>query len=133
MFHYEKIDVKKTISILILALTFFKVYSQISIGNSSLLNSDVILDLTDSNNRALLLPSKTNTLPTGPQGVMIFDSDDDMIFYSEDGSNLTLAPGGFLHSEKLILIDQFNRIRGYYDGTDSLNIPIIIQHIQSLL
>ena len=44
-----------------------------------------------------------------------------------------LAPGGFLHSEKLILIDQFNRIRGYYDGTDSLNIPIIVQHIQSLL
>ena len=44
-----------------------------------------------------------------------------------------LAPGGFLHSEKLILLDQFNRIRGYYDGTDSLNIPIIVQHIQSLL
>ena len=44
-----------------------------------------------------------------------------------------LAPGGFLHSEKLILLDQFNRIRGYYDGTDSLNIPIIVQHIQSLI
>jgi hypothetical protein len=38
-----------------------------------------------------------------------------------------------LHSEKLILLDQFNRIRGYYDGTDSLNIPIIVQHIQSLI
>ena len=29
-----------------------------------------------------------------------------------------LAPGGFLHSEKLILIDQNKRIRGYYNGTD---------------
>ena len=79
---------KKTISILILILIFYKINSQVSIGNSLLPSSDVILDLTDSNNRALLLPSKTNTLPTGPQGVMIFDSDDDMIFYSEDGSNL---------------------------------------------
>ena len=79
---------KKTLIILILALTFFKVYSQISIGNSSVPSSDVILDLSNSNNRALLLPSKTNTLPTGPQGMIIFDSDDDMIFYSKDGSNL---------------------------------------------
>ena len=51
-------------------------------------NSNVILDLTNSTNRALLLPSKTSILPTGPQGMMIFDSDDDMIFYSKDGSNL---------------------------------------------
>ena len=28
-----------------------------------------------------------------------------------------LAPGGFLHSEKLILLDSKSRIRGYYDGT----------------
>ena len=79
---------KKILTILILVLTFFKVYSQISIGNSSVPSSDVILDLSNSNNRALLLPSKTNTLPTGPQGMIIFDSDDDMIFYSKDGSNL---------------------------------------------
>ena len=44
-----------------------------------------------------------------------------------------LAPGGFLHSEKLILIDQKQRIRGYYDGTDSTNIPIIVEHIKSLM
>ena len=64
------------------------VLSQVSIGNSSVTNSDVILDLSNSNNGALLLPSKTSILPTGPQGMMIFDSDDDMIFYSKDGSNL---------------------------------------------
>ena len=53
-------NLKKTISILILELTFFKVYSQISIGNSFLPNNDVILDLINLNNRALLLPFKTN-------------------------------------------------------------------------
>ena len=64
------------------------VLSQVSIGNSSVTNSDVILDLSNSNNGALLLSSKTSILPTGPQGMMIFDSDDDMIFYSKDESNL---------------------------------------------
>ena len=43
-----------------------------------------------------------------------------------------LAPGGFLHSEKMILIDKKGRVRGYYDGTDTLNIPKIIQHIKQL-
>jgi protein SCO1/2 len=44
-----------------------------------------------------------------------------------------LAPGGFLHSEKLILIDKEQRIRGYYDGTDTTIIPTIVEHIKTLL
>ena len=44
-----------------------------------------------------------------------------------------LAPGGFLHSEKLILIDKEQRIRGYYDGTDSTIVPIVVEHIKTLL
>jgi protein SCO1/2 len=28
-----------------------------------------------------------------------------------------LAPGGFLHSEKFVLLDENRHIRGYYDGT----------------
>ena len=44
-----------------------------------------------------------------------------------------LAPGGFLHSEKLILVDKEQRIRGYYDGTDTTIIPIIVQHIKTLI
>ena len=44
-----------------------------------------------------------------------------------------LAPGGFLHSEKLILIDKEQRIRGYYDGTSTTIIPTIVDHIKSLL
>lgn len=43
-----------------------------------------------------------------------------------------LAPGGFLHSEKLILIDKKGHIRGYYDGTDSTNTTKIVEHIKLL-
>ena len=43
-----------------------------------------------------------------------------------------LAPGGFLHSEMIILVDTKGRIRGYYDGTDEDQIPIILNHIQRL-
>ncbi|MFL2585542.1 MAG: SCO family protein [Parvicellaceae bacterium] len=43
-----------------------------------------------------------------------------------------LAPGGFLHSEKMILIDKLGRIRGYYDGTDSSITDKIVQHIKQL-
>lgn len=39
----------------------------------------------------------------------------------------------FIHSEKLVLIDHKNRIRGYYDGTESSDIKLLINHIQQLL
>jgi protein SCO1/2 len=75
----------------------------------------------DSTNWNMLTGDQSAIYDLGVNGFLVPNQED------------ALAPGGFLHSEKLILIDQFNRIRGYYDGTDSLNIPIIIQHIQSLL
>ena len=43
-----------------------------------------------------------------------------------------LAPGGFLHSEKMILIDKLGRIRGYYDGTDTTLVKKIVQDIKTL-
>ena len=75
----------------------------------------------DSNNWNMLTGDQSTIYNLGVNGFLVPNQED------------ALAPGGFLHSEKLILLDQFNRIRGYYDGTDSLNIPIIVQHIQSLL
>ena len=75
----------------------------------------------DSTNWNMLTGDQSTIYNLGVNGYLVPNQED------------ALAPGGFLHSEKLILIDQFNRIRGYYDGTDSLNIPIIVQHIQSLL
>ncbi len=44
----------------------------------------------------------------------------------------TLAPGGFLHSEKIILIDAQSRIRGYYNGTDSESVQQIISDVKKL-
>lgn len=75
----------------------------------------------DSTNWNMLTGDQATIYDLGVNGFLVPNQED------------ALAPGGFLHSEKLILLDQFNRIRGYYDGTDSLNIPIIVQHIQSLL
>tara|TARA_B110000285_G_scaffold235068_1_gene314530 strand:- start:7814 stop:9010 length:1197 start_codon:yes stop_codon:yes gene_type:complete len=75
----------------------------------------------DSTNWNILTGDQSNIYDLGVNGFLVPNQED------------ALAPGGFLHSEKLILIDQFNRIRGYYDGTDSLNISIIVQHIQSLI
>ena len=42
------------------------------------------------------------------------------------------GPGDFIHSEKLILIDQQRRIRGYYSGTDSNEVSQLIQDIKKL-
>lgn len=43
-----------------------------------------------------------------------------------------LAPGGFLHSEKIMLIDPKGRIRGYYDGTDEDQVAVILNDISRL-
>jgi protein SCO1/2 len=75
----------------------------------------------DSKNWSMLTGDQNSIYDVGVNGFLVPNQED------------ALAPGGFLHSEKMILIDKKNRIRGYYDGTDSLNIPIIVQHIKSLL
>ena len=43
-----------------------------------------------------------------------------------------LAPGGFLHSDKFILIDPKSRIRGMYSGTDSTEVNQLILDIKKL-
>jgi protein SCO1/2 len=39
------------------------------------------------------------------------------------------GPGDFIHSEKLVLVDKERRIRGYYDGTDYLDVDKLIEDI----
>ncbi len=39
------------------------------------------------------------------------------------------TPEGFVHSEKFLLIDKQRRIRGVYDGTDSLQVDLLIKDI----
>jgi protein SCO1/2 len=42
------------------------------------------------------------------------------------------APGGFLHSETMVLVDEGKRIRGYYDGTDSSQVDKLMRDITML-
>jgi protein SCO1/2 len=44
-----------------------------------------------------------------------------------------LAPGGFLHSDKLMLIDSKSRIRGYYDGTESAQVELLKEDLIKLI
>ncbi len=44
-----------------------------------------------------------------------------------------LAPGGFLHSEKLVLVDRKGHIRGFYDGTSSEDVDRCADEIKLLL
>ncbi len=42
------------------------------------------------------------------------------------------GPEDFIHSEKLVLLDKDRHIRGYYDGTDSLEVQRLIEEVQVL-
>lgn len=42
------------------------------------------------------------------------------------------GPGDFIHSEKLVLLDRRQRIRGYYDGTDEKEVNKLIRDIKKL-
>lgn len=42
------------------------------------------------------------------------------------------GPNDFIHSEKLVLIDQQKRIRGYYDGTNEAEVNQLINDIKKL-
>jgi len=41
--------------------------------------------------------------------------------------------GDFIHTENIVLIDKRRRIRGFYDGTDSLEMTQLIEDVQILL
>lgn len=42
------------------------------------------------------------------------------------------GPDDFIHSDRLVLIDQQKRIRGYYDGTDAGDVDRLIRDIKKL-
>ena len=42
------------------------------------------------------------------------------------------GPGDFIHSDKLVLIDSCQHIRGYYDGTDEADVEQLIKDIKKL-
>lgn len=56
-----------------------------------------------------------------------FFADDDRVRGAVDD------PGGFLHTEKLVLVDQQGRLRGVYDGTLPRDIELLIADTNALL
>lgn len=74
----------------------------------------------DFNNWKMMTGDQTTIYELGVNGYLVPNQED------------ALAPGGFLHSEKMILVDQQQRIRGYYDGTDPESIAKIVNDINRL-
>ena len=42
------------------------------------------------------------------------------------------GPGDFIHSDKIVLIDPLKQIRGYYTGTDEIDINRLMHDIDRL-
>lgn len=69
--------------------------------------------------------------------MLVTGSKKDIYDIAIDGYKLAVgedvrAPGGFLHSEMMVLVDKGKRIRGYYDGTDSIQVNKLINDIKIL-
>lgn len=77
-----------------------------------------------------------------------FEASDHWIFLTGDKQSLyeqgvkgylisaqedVLAEGGFLHSEKFVLVDPKGRIRGYYDGTDVNEVSRLEKEVKLLI
>ena len=54
-----------------------------------------------------------------------------LIVAERDTANM--ATGGFLHSNQIILVDRQQRIRGFYDGTQTVHIGKLVTDIKTLL
>lgn len=66
---------------------------------------------------------------TGNQDVIYELAYDYMVSAAEDST----APGGYIHSGAFILIDQKGYIRGYYDGTQEIDVDALLVDIVRLL
>lgn len=53
--------------------------------------------------------------------------------YLVDATEGDAGPNDFVHTENFALVDSEGRIRGYYDGTDSVEVNKLIDDIQLLL
>jgi protein SCO1 len=53
--------------------------------------------------------------------------------YLLSASEDVLAPGGFLHSELVVLLDREQRIRGFYDGTNLQELNRLIDEVKVLI
>jgi protein SCO1/2 len=76
------------------------------------------------------IDSKQWQLATGEKKLLYRFARKGLSIVASDGDG---GPDDFIHSEKLVLIDQQNHIRGYYDGTEPKDIQQLIKDIRRLL
>jgi protein SCO1/2 len=83
--------------------------------------------LNDYGKRLGIIPEKW-FLVTGDKSKIYEAAKMYMVAAQEDAN----APGGYLHSGALVLIDKQKRIRGYYDGTIDSEVKALIKDIAKL-
>jgi protein SCO1 len=69
------------------------------------------------------------TLLTGDKKELYKLARNSFMIAAADGDG---GPGDFIHSEKLILLDAQQRIRGYYDGTNEKQVDKLLNDIKKL-
>ena len=70
----------------------------------------------------------------GKKWMLVTGKKKDIYDIAMDGYKLPLSedprePEGFLHSSLFVLVDKEKRVRGYYDGTDSSKVNLLIHDI----
>jgi len=75
----------------------------------------------DNSNWDLLTGDQLTIYELGVNGYLVPNQED------------ALAPGGFLHSDKFLLIDKKSRIRGIYSGGDDVQIAQLIEDLKLLV
>jgi len=74
------------------------------------------------------IKNKWHFLTGNKQTIYVLAKNDYLVnAFEDDGS-----PEGFLHSELFLLIDKQKRIRGMYDGTDSIAVNKLIEDVKLL-
>ncbi len=63
---------------------------------------------------------------------------DDIYYLAEEGYFVNAlpaetAPGGFIHTDNFILIDEEGHIRGYYDGTSTKDVDKLFEDLKKLI
>ncbi len=77
-------------------------------------------------------PARWKLLTGTPAGVLRVARD--LYFADDDGMRTSLArPDAFLHTEKLLLVDQDGRLRGVYNGTQPFEVQKLVEDARLLL
>lgn len=113
-----------------------KVYEAYKSNSNILYISHTIDPLNDSIPR---LKSYSENLGADPKKWFFVTGDKDKIYalakesYFATAYSDSTAPGGYVHSGGLLLVDKNKHIRGVYDGTDPKETERLITDIKTLL